>query len=120
MRPHGAATTKESVMLSTTSKLALLAVLGIASAGAIYAPTAAAGVSVAVGINVAPPAPQYEVVPPPRAGFVWAPGYWRWDGGRHVWVNGYWVPARPGYVYHQARWEHAHDGWRLHDGYWGH
>ena len=108
-------------MLSATRKLALLAVLlGVASAGAIYAPPAAAGVAVAVGINVAPPAPPYEVVPPPRVGYAWAPGYWRWGGHRHVWVDGYWIPARPGFVYHHARWEHHQDGWRFHDGYWGH
>ncbi len=106
-------------MPSTTRKLALLAVLGIASAGAVYTPTATAGVSVAVGINVAPPAPRYEMVPPPRVGYVWAPGYWRWDGYRHVWMTGYWVRARPGYVYHQPHWEHARDGWRFRDGAWG-
>ncbi|MET3654551.1 YXWGXW repeat-containing protein [Dyella japonica] len=107
-------------MLSITRKLALLAVLGIASAGAMsYAPTASAGVDVSIGIGVAPPAPRYEAVPPPRAGYVWAPGYWRWDGGRHVWVGGTWVRSRPGYVYHQSRWEHARDGWRFHQGYWG-
>lgn len=111
---------QENVMQSITRKLALLAVLGVVSAGAVYAPTAAAGVSVAVGINVAPPAPQYETVPPPRAGYVWAPGYWRWEGHRHVWVSGYWIPARPGFVYHHARWEQAHDGWHFHEGYWGH
>lgn len=65
-------------MLSITRKLALLAALGVASAGAMsYAPTATAGVDVSVGIGVAPPPPRYEVVPPPRAGYVWAPGYWR-------------------------------------------
>lgn len=106
-------------MLSTTRKLALLAALGIASAGAVYAPIAAAGVAVDIGISVAPPTPQYEVIPPPRAGFVWAPGYWRWEGQRHVWVGGSWMPVRPGYVYHQTRWERHHDGWHLHEGYWG-
>jgi hypothetical protein len=119
MRPQPAAATKENVMQSITRKLALLAALGIASASAVYITTAAAG-EVVVGINVAPPAPQYEAVPAPRAGYVWAPGYWRWEGHRHVWVSGNWVAARPGYVYHQARWEQAHDGWRFHEGYWGH
>jgi hypothetical protein len=106
-------------MLSTTRKLALLAALGIAGAGTAYTPTAAAGVAVDIGIDVAPPAPQYEVIPPPRAGFVWAPGYWSWEGQRHVWVRGDWMAVRPGYVYHQARWERHHDGWHLHEGYWG-
>lgn len=107
-------------MLNTTRNLALLVALGLASAGAMtYAPDATAGVSVSVAVGVAPPAPRYEVVPPPRAGYVWAPGYWRWDGHRHVWIGGYWVRARPGYVYRPGRWDHARDGWRWHDGYWG-
>ncbi len=106
-------------MLSTTRKLALLVALGIASAGALYAPIAAAAGGLDIGIDVAPPALPYEVIPPPRAGFVWAPGYWRWEGQRHVWVRGDWVAVRPGYVYHQARWERHHDGWHLHEGYWG-
>lgn len=107
-------------MLSTTRKLALLAVLGMAGASAVYAPTAAAGVSVAVGINVAPPAQPLEAVPPPRAGYVWSPGYWRWEGHRHVWMHGYWVRERPGFVYHPARWEQHRDGWHFRDGYWTH
>ena len=39
-----------------------------------------------VDIDVAPPAPREEVVPAPRVGFVWAPGYWNWDGHKHVWA----------------------------------
>jgi hypothetical protein len=106
-------------MLILARKLALLAVVGIASAGAVYAPSAEA-LQVAIGINVAPPAPVYEAVPPPRPGYVWAPGYWRWEGHRHVWTRGYWIPARPGFVYHRAYWGHYRDGWRFHRGYWGH
>ncbi|QNK00660.1 YXWGXW repeat-containing protein [Dyella telluris] len=108
-------------MLSTTRRLALLAALGIASAGAMtYAPDAAAGVSVSVAVGVAPPPPRVEEVPPPRAGYVWSPGYWRWDGRQHLWVTGSWVRVRPGYVYRPGHWEHARDGWRWHDNSWGH
>ena len=72
-------------------------------------------------IDVAPPAPKVEVVPPPRAGYVWAPGYWRWEEPRrtHVWVEGRferereghrwvpdrWVPRDQRYVYEPGRWE---------------
>ena len=42
------------------------------------------GVSIVVGN--APPPPRFESVPAPRAGYVWAPGYWNWDGQRHVWT----------------------------------
>ena len=41
-----------------------------------------------VEVQIAPPPPRVEVVPAPRVGYVWAPGYWRWNGHRHVWING--------------------------------
>jgi hypothetical protein len=109
------------MMNSLPLKLALLAGLGLTFAGVTYAPPAAAQVSVGVGIGVAPPAPRFERVPPPRMGYVWAPGYWRWDGRyrRHVWAGGYWVRARPGYHYRPAYWEQGRGGWRFHQGYWG-
>jgi hypothetical protein len=110
---------KESTV-NRSLKLALLAGLSLSFfAGATYAPPAAAQVSVGVGIRVGPPPPRFERVPPPRMGYVWAPGYWRWDGRRHVWAGGYWVHARPGYRYRPAYWVHGHRGWRFHEGYWG-
>jgi len=33
----------------------------------------------------------YEVVPPPRAGAIWSPGRWEWNGYRHRWVAGHWI-----------------------------
>jgi hypothetical protein len=108
-------------MNSLPLKLALLVALGLTSAAALYAPPAAAQVSIGVGIGIAPPAPRFERVPPPRMGYVWAPGYWRWDryARRHVWMGGYWVRARPGYHYRPAYWVQGRDGWRFHQGYWG-
>ena len=53
---------------------------------------AAARVDLNIDIGVPPPAPVYEAVPPPRVGFVWAPGYWGWGpDGRHVWIRGRWI-----------------------------
>ena len=46
-----------------------------------------------------------EEVPPPRAGYVWAPGFWEWRGGRHVWVGGHWIGERRGYHWVPDRWE---------------
>ena len=60
-------------------------------------------------ILVAPPAPYVEVVPGPRPGYVWAPGYWQWEGQRHVWVHGRHVAARPGHYW-------VADGWQARDG----
>ena len=100
-------------------KLALLAGISLTFAGMSYAPPAAAAqVSVGIGIRVAPPPPRFERVPPPRRGYVWAPGYWRWDGHRHFWAGGHWVRVHRGYHYVPARWVHGHRGWRFHDGYW--
>lgn len=66
-----------------------------------------------------PPVPAYEVVvPPPRVGYVWIPGHWRWHGHRHVWVASYWAPARPGYAYVPARWVDARGRWYFESGYW--
>ena len=33
----------------------------------------------------------YEVMPPPRAGHIWSPGRWEWDGYRHRFVAGHWI-----------------------------
>lgn len=72
-----------------------------------------------VEIEVAPPPPRVEVVPPPRANYVWAPGYWRWNGRRHVWINGVWVPARRGFHWEPAAWVQAPNGrWHLVPAHW--
>src|SRR5262245_46306414 len=69
-------------------------------------------------VAVAPPAPEVEVVGvSPRPGWVWEPGYWNWQGGRHVWVNGVWVAPRPGYRWEPHAWVHEGKGWRLREGY---
>jgi hypothetical protein len=74
--------------------------------------------AVDVYVDIAPPAPRYEVVPPPRAGYVWQPGYWEFAGDRHYWRKGYWVRERPGYYWHPSRWENEHGRWVLRPGGW--
>jgi hypothetical protein len=70
-------------------------------------------------VAVEPPAPQVEVVGvAPRPGWVWQPGYWNWQGDRHVWVNGAWVEPRPGYRWEPHAWMREGKGWRLREGYW--
>ena len=49
-----------------------------------------------VSLNFGPPAPVYEVVPAPRVGYIWAPGYWDYDHNRHVWRKGHWERERHG------------------------
>ena len=69
-------------------------------------------------LNVAPPEPQVEVVPPPRSGYVWAPGFWEWRGHHHVWVEGHWVRARVGYHWLPDRWDRDGERWHYFRGHW--
>ncbi|MGA9421697.1 MAG: hypothetical protein WBW61_04990 [Rhodanobacteraceae bacterium] len=100
-------------------KLALLVALACAGGMAAVAPQpASARVHVGIVVGVPPPAPRYEVVPPPRAGWVWAPGYWRWGGRHYIWVGGTWQHSRPGYVYYGPRWDHDRDHWVYRRSHW--
>lgn len=90
----------------------------VLSLGALSVPGVARA-GVAISIDVAPPPPRVEVLPPPRVGYVWAPGHWEWVGGRHAWIGGVWMPARPGYVYHGPEWRQRHGQWVYHEGRWG-
>jgi hypothetical protein len=71
-----------------------------------------------VYVDAPPPAARYEVVPAPRAGFVWQPGYWDWSHGRHAWHKGYWVKERRGYYWHPSRWEERNGRYHLVQGRW--
>src|SRR5947207_41053 len=76
---------KEPIM----KKLLIATVIAASLGGGLgLAPAAYADVVV---VRVAPPPARDEVIPPARDGFVWTPGYWRWNGHRHVWVNGKYV-----------------------------
>jgi hypothetical protein len=69
-------------------------------------------------IEVAPPAPRVEVVPAARVGYVWAPGYWNWNGHKHVWVDGKYVHERKGYHWEAHSWEQRDGHWHFHEGGW--
>jgi hypothetical protein len=69
-------------------------------------------------VDIAPPAPQVEVVPAPRAGFVWAPGYWNYDGHRHVWAKGHWIHERKGHHWVGDNWEQRNGRWHHEVGHW--
>jgi WXXGXW repeat (2 copies) len=73
-----------------------------------------------VYIRTAPPPAVVEVrgVAPVR-GYVWVPGYHRWNGRAYVWVPGQWVaPPRARAVWVPARWVHDRHGWYLVEGHW--
>lgn len=73
---------------------------------------------VGVDIDVRPPPPRAEVVPARRKGYLWTPGYWAWEGNRHVWVEGYWTRVRPGYVYSPGYWEQRGERWHYEPQRW--
>jgi hypothetical protein len=87
-------------------------------AGALAAASFGATAQVSVNIHVpgliavAPPAPRFERVPPPRAGHVWVPGHWQYHRDAYGWRQGYWEPARRDHVYAPGRWVRADGGWR--------
>ena len=69
-------------------------------------------------VQVAPPPPRFERRPPMRAGQVWVPGRWQWDGRDYVWVGGRWQAARRDYVYAPGQWVQADGGWRWREDNW--
>jgi hypothetical protein len=94
----------------------------LALSAAFVAPAAQAQVrgNVTVQIGTPPPPPRYEAPPPVRAGYAWAPGYWAWDGHRHVWVGGHWERVRRGYRHYEpAHWQQGpRGGWHFQPGHW--
>lgn len=97
---------------------ALLLAIAIVGGSVALSVPASARTVVGVSVGIAPPPARVERVVAVRPGYVWAPGYWRWNGARHVWVGGYWAAARPGHRYVPARWVHTGPAWSFHAGYW--
>ena len=94
---------------------ALIAALG----GSVMLPNAAlAQVNININIGEAPPPLRAELVPAPRNGYLWVPGFWNWDGSRHVWSGGHWERARASYTYVAPTWRQEGEGWRLDRGGW--
>ncbi|WP_133646884.1 YXWGXW repeat-containing protein [Paraburkholderia flava] len=69
-------------------------------------------------IVTAPPPLRAEVLPAPRAGYVWDRGHWRWAGGRYVWVPGHWQAVRVGYHWVPGHWVQRGPNWFWVRGHW--
>lgn len=80
----------------------------------------AQAVTASVFVQLAPPAPRYEVAPPARYGYVWVPGHWQWQGHGHVWVDGHYLRERPGHHYSRPQWQRYGDRWAYTPGGWVH
>ena len=102
-------------------KAVLSVVATVAGFGAVAIPSASEAHS-DIRISVAPPTLRYEVIPQPRYGHVWTPGYWDYrthrHGYRHVWVSGYWLAERPGYYYQPHRWVQRGGYWHSERSRW--
>ncbi len=82
---------------------------------------ATAGQPAEVIVQIAPPPPVSTAVigVAPHRGYVWIPGYHRWDGRRYVWVAGRWAaPPRPGGIWVPPRWVPRHGGYVFVPGHW--
>ena len=85
---------------------------------ALFLSVGAAKAQIVVRIGPPPPRP-VEVVPATRPGYVWVPGYHRWDGHAYVWVHGaYRRPPHPGAVWVEGDWREERGGHVWHAGYW--
>jgi hypothetical protein len=101
-------------------RLSLLLLLATAASGTMFfsPPSHAARVDVGIRIGTPPPPLRVERVPPPRAGYVWVQGHWRWVHNRHVWRQGYWVRGRRGQHWVDARWRRCGPNWCYRHGHW--
>jgi hypothetical protein len=89
--------------------------LAAALAGAAATPALA---QITINIGVAPPPVQYEAVPVLAPTQTWAPGYWAWNGDRHVWVRGRAIGKRDGYRWAPDNWVQTGNGYSRQPGYW--
>ena len=87
----------------------------LASATALLALPAQAA---SVVVEIAPPAPQVEVVPVARPGYMWVGGHYEWRHHNYFWVPGSYVVLRPGYHYVQPQWVQVGHRWNYVPGNW--
>ena len=94
-----------------------LALVCAATLGALSV-SSVAQADVTVYFDTAPPPLRVEAVPAPRAGYVWAPGYWDLEGGHHVWRTGHWERERVGYSWVAPTWVQRDNRWYFEQGRW--
>src|SRR5436853_441057 len=91
----------------------------IAAAFALVAAPAFANMANKVVIDQPPPPPYAEEgTAHQKEGFVWAPGYWAYNGSKHEWKKGHFVAERKGYKYVSPRWAEENGKWTLYPEQW--
>jgi hypothetical protein len=94
------------------------AVIPAAVAATFLVGAVAPSFAAVIDIEVAPPPARVIAAPPPRPGFVWAPGYYRWDGHRHIWVDGHFIRERRGSHWVPEHWDERHGRYHFEPGHW--
>lgn len=102
----------------TTTRSPLRAALS----AAVFAPVVALSFASFAALHSTPADGQTIVIapsaPPPRAGYAWDQGHWRWDRGRYVWAPGHWRPVRASYRWVPGHWVQHGPNWRWVEGHW--
>ena len=88
------------------------------TAAAVALPAGAQARAVELEVDVAPPAARVEVAPAPRPGFVYAPGYWQYDGKQYTWTEGRFIADREGHRYVVPAYEPRGQRWVFRAGHW--
>ena len=89
--------------------------LGVMGATTLAAAASSTG---EIELTLPPPPARYEVVPQPRAGYIYQPGHYEWDGRAYVWREGLFIEKREGHVYTPYGLEHRGDMWYYRRGHW--
>ena len=97
--------------------IALCVITALGLSACVEAPPRHARTAV-VAVDTQPPPPRVVVVPASRRGYVWVPGYWRWNGHGHVWKEGYWMRERRGWHWEPAHWDERQGRWYFQPGMW--
>lgn len=92
----------------------------LAAACAIFMTAGIGTAEAQIHIRIAPPPPRHErIPPPPHPGWVWHPGYHRWDGRAYVWVPGEYVaPPHPHARWVPGHWAHRRGEYVWIEGHW--
>jgi hypothetical protein len=110
--PHPSKETEMNAVRRTLS-----VVIGLTLTGIIISTPAFGAASVVS--DVAPPPARAENVAP-RAGYIWAPGHWDWNGHSYAWVSGSYVFDRRPATWAPDHWEQSGAQWQYVPGHWEH
>jgi hypothetical protein len=94
---------------------ALAVVMGLAFGGIIASTSAFSAASVVS--DIPPPPVRVENVGS-RAGYIWAPGHWEWNGRSYAWVSGSYIFDRRPAKWSPDHWEQEGAQWHYIPGHW--